>query len=145
MSDEQTAAGAEKAPRQRRNSGTETRKRGSVKPVRFDPAELARIEAAADRQGLAFGSFVRAAALAAAEGKGLAALPVRSVRRKPVDKELMARLLGQLGKVGGNLNQIVKMAYGGLDRAGRAEAAEVLIELRAIVPLILEAMGRPQP
>lgn len=130
------------ATAERRRSGSETRQRQAAKLTRFSPDELAQIEAAAERYGVTFSGFVRAAALSAADGKGLATLPVRSVRRKPVDKELMARLLGQLGKVGSNLNQIVKLAYGGLDRAQRAEAAGILAELRDMVPLIHEALGR---
>nr|WP_142640223.1 plasmid mobilization relaxosome protein MobC [Sphingomonas sp. IC081] len=113
--------------------------------MRLDDDELAAIEAAADRYGLTFSSFVRAASLSAAQGKGLAGLPIRSVRRKPVDREMLARVLGQLGKIGNNLNQLAKNGYSGLDPAERAQVAEVLGEIRALAPQIMDALGKGGP
>lgn len=102
---------AEQQPR--RVSGSEKRQRTERAFTRYSPAELAEVQDAASRYGVTVGTFTRSAALTAARGEGLSALPVRSVRRPPVEREALARLLGQLGKVGGNLNQLAHAANSG--------------------------------
>lgn len=113
-------------------SGSEKRQRKAVKLIRFSDQELAEIEEAASRAGLTFSSFGRA--------KMLGSVPVGSVRRPPIERELLARTLGQLGKVGSNLNQIARAAH--LDRSDRAEIMDAVIELRGLLPQITEALGQ---
>jgi hypothetical protein len=122
-------------------SGSETRQRKAAKLTRYLPDELAEIEEAASRAGVTFSSFVRAASLTAARGgpKGVS-LPVRSVRRPPVERELLARLLGQLGKVGSNVNQIARAAN--RKQNDETEIAETMQAVREAAQAIMKAMGQ---
>jgi hypothetical protein len=56
------------------------------------------IDEAATRAGLSIGAYLRALALGSAGP--------RAVRRPPVERRELARLLGHLGKVGSNINQL---------------------------------------
>lgn len=103
----------EKRPRK---SGSENRQRSRIIGFRADPVERAEIEDAAERAGLTVGSYVRAMVL-------------KKVRTAPTvkpsfDKVLLTKILGDLGKVGSNLNQIARNLNEGalvsLGRIGRA-------------------------
>lgn len=56
---------------------------------------------------------------------------------------MLAKALGQLGKVGSNLNQLARAAN--LDRAERVEAMLTIAALRELLPAFLEALGRRKP
>jgi hypothetical protein len=71
-----------------------------IPPVRCTAEEQAAIKMAADRAGLSVGAFLRAAALGDAGP--------RAVRRPPIERKELARLLGHLGKVGSNVNQLAR-------------------------------------
>jgi hypothetical protein len=116
----------------RRASGSEKRQRTATKLIRFTPAELAQIEEAASRAGLTFASFGRA--------QMLSALPPRSVRRPPVEKELLAKILGQLGKAGSNLNQVARAANIGRDQLEETRTA--IAEVRLAVQAVMRMLGR---
>jgi hypothetical protein len=66
----------------------------------------------------------------------------RAVRRPPIERKELARLLGHLGKVGSNLNQLAH-AYNGL---GRVPALDELTTMRRQVKelrdALLAALGR---
>ena len=64
----------------------------------------------------------------------------RSTRRAPIERETGAKILGQLGKIGSNMNQIAHSAHLGL--AVEAQLTGALAELRATLPVMLEALGR---
>lgn len=113
-------------------SGSQTRKKLHMVTTGYDAEELARLDEAASRAGLTRASFQRVQTLAQPK--------TRSTRRAPVEKELLARLLGQLGKCGSNLNQIAKAAN--LDRAERADVAAAVAEVRAAAEVVITAMGR---
>jgi hypothetical protein len=114
-------------------SGTEKRVRDRILTVRLSAEERAAIDEAADRAGLVVGSYARQAMLGAPAP--------RQVRRPPVERRELARLLAELGHIGGNLNQLAKavntgvVAYGGEIEA----ALDGLQEVRAA---ILAALGR---
>jgi hypothetical protein len=114
-------------------SGTETRRRSLAVMARVTPEERAEIEAAAERAGLTLGSFIRERLLTA---------PVtRAVRRPPVQAAALSKLLGQLGKIGGNLNQIAaRLNAGATGRPAEIDAA--LLTLRETGDRILELLGR---
>ena len=112
--------------------GTETRKKSHLVTSRYDPDEYAELEEAASRAGLTRASYQRVQSLSKPK--------TRSTRRAPIDRELLAKVLGQLGKVGSNLNQIAREAH--FDRFERADLATALSVLRALVPLLLKALGR---
>lgn len=86
--------------------GTETRKTTELVAIRLTPEDHARIVAAGAAQGLGPSSFARVATVLAAGG------PAPDVRRKadPIRQDL-ARVLGELGKVGNNVNQLTRVAH----------------------------------
>jgi hypothetical protein len=100
--------------------------------IRFDDDELARVEEAASRAGLAFASYGRA--------QMLGAPAPRSVRRPPIEKELLARVLGQLGKVGSNLNQVARATNSTGAEIDEVRAA--IAEVREAAQEVMRALGR---
>jgi len=88
-------------------------RRDIICSFRLTPVEAAYLDAAgrALRQPRQRADFARAAALHAAKIRVPEAPRAvrRPSRRKPTyDVELLAKILGQVGKVGGNLNQLAK-------------------------------------
>ncbi len=122
-----------KASGRRSRSGSETRQRRHTKLIRFDDAELAKVEASASQAGLTLASFGRA--------QMLGEVAIRSVRRPAVEKELLAKVLGQLGKVGSNLNQVARAAN--TDGADAAEVRAVLAQIKEAAREVMQALGRP--
>ncbi len=115
-------------------SGSETRRRNTSIMVRVTPQERDAIDALSMQKGLTLAAFLRAAAL------GDPGPRARS--RIPVDEALLRQLLGQIGKVGGNLNQIAKR----LNSGGVAAASEVwaaLADYRELRQAILAALRTP--
>jgi hypothetical protein len=114
-------------------SGTEKRIRDRSITVRLSDDERAAVDAAADRAGLTPGSYARQAMLGAPAP--------RQVRRPPVERRELARLLGELGKIGGNLNQLAKAANTGIVPYGN-EIETALHGLQEVRGAILKALGR---
>lgn len=114
-------------------SGTEKRARVTHLTVRLSADERAAVDAAAERAGLTAGSYARQAMLGAPAP--------RQVRRPPVEKRELARLLGELGKIGGNLNQLAKAANQGLV-VYTGEIDAVVGSLQEMRGAILAALGR---
>jgi hypothetical protein len=112
--------------------GSENRKKSFLVTSRYDEAEYAELDEAASRAGLTRASFQRVQSLAAPK--------TRSTRRAPIERELLAKVFGALGKVGSNLNQLAHASH--LDRADRAEIMATVAEMRALVPDIQAALGR---
>jgi hypothetical protein len=105
-----------------------------IPPIRCTEEERVAIKAAADQAGLSVGAFLRASALGNAGP--------RAVRRPPIERKELARLLGHLGKVGSNLNQLAHA----FNRNGRVPGlAELNLIRRHVVELrdaLLAALGR---
>ncbi len=105
-------------------------------PVRCTAEERAAIKAAADKAGLSVGALLRALALGDAGP--------RAVRRPPVERKELARLLGHLGKVGSNLNQLAHA----FNRDGRVPGVVELNGIRGHVvemrDALIKALGRDQ-
>jgi hypothetical protein len=114
--------------------GSETRKKTRLVTSRYDADEFAELEEAASRSGFTLASYQRIQSLSKPK--------TRSTRRAPIERELLAKVLGQLGKIGSNLNQIARDAH--LDREVQAEVVAELPVLRGVVPLLLKALGREQ-
>lgn len=113
--------------------GSEKRARTKHLTIRFTPEERAAVDEAAERAGLTPGSYARQALMGA---------PVpRQVRRPPIERRELARLLGALGHVGGNLNQLAHTANTGMPIDG-AEITAALASLSAVRDAILRALGR---
>lgn len=84
----------------KRDWRTINRQRDKIIGFRATPEEAAIIREDAERAGMTVGAYLRKLALDA---------PVpRQSRRPPVEKQELARLLGDTGKMGSNLNQIAK-------------------------------------
>jgi hypothetical protein len=113
--------------------GSEQRARSKHLTIRLSPDERAQIDQAAERAGLTAGSYARQMLLRA---------PVpRQVRRPPVERRELARLLGELGHIGGNLNQIARGVNFG-DGVDMWELTHVLSDLGPVRDAILKALGR---
>ena len=119
----------------RKRSGSENRARGGVVAFRVSTEERAELEEKAELAGLSLGSYVRQCVLTAPK--------TRTVRRPPIEQKLLAQLLGQLGKAGGNIHQILK--HMNFD-AGvmHSELRSALVSFEEAAGAIMEAMGRGQ-
>ena len=114
-------------------SGSEKRARSAHLTIRLTPEERSAIEASAERSGLTAGSYAREVLLGAK--------PPRQVRRPVVEKQLLAKLLGELGKHGGNLNQLVRSLNQGL-LVYEDEIQRTLADIRAMRDAVMIALGR---
>ena len=118
-----------------RRSGSARRRKYASLTIRLSPEERAQIAADAARAGLSLGGYVRVRLCAAPS-------PIRAVRRPPVNAEILARVLAQLGRVGGNLHQLVRhLNFGDYDAL--TDAPVVLAELRQVSATIMGALGQP--
>lgn len=116
----------------RPRQGSERRQKTRLVTSRYDAAEFAELDEAASRAGLTRASFQRVQSLASPK--------TRSTRRAPIDREMLAKVLGALGKIGSNLNQSTHAAH--LERLEKGELLATATQLRATLPLLLEALGR---
>lgn len=123
-------------PKKTKRTGSEKRLRPGIVGFRVTDAEREELEAAADKAGLTLGSYIRSCVLSAPQ--------TRAVRRPPIEKALLAQLLGQIGKVGGNIHQIVKHLNFG-EGVDRAQLRSALTSFEEAVAAIMEAMGRKAP
>ncbi len=124
-----------KTDRPKTRSGTQVRRRVHMVTTAYNDAELTELDEAASRAGLTRASFQRVQTLQTPP-------KTRSTRRAPIERQLLAKTLGQLGKIGSNLNQVARAAHIGRDEL--AELGAVLKELRAAGGEIMQALGRPQ-
>lgn len=106
--------------------GSENRQRAKRVTLRFSEAEYDKLCAKADKAGLSLSAFLRHAALGSAGP--------RAKRKPPIDRELFARALAQLGKLGSNVNQLAKYGNQGrlVSNKHLKEAAEQIAILRAV-------------
>lgn len=111
-------------------SNSRTRQRPEAATSRYTPEEWAVVAAKAAAYGQSVGQYQRAAALQIAE------LAAPRVRRRPTPElEELRRLLGQVGKIGSNVNQIAAVLNAGEAPTPNAleSALASVVELRAIV------------
>ena len=116
-----------------KKSGTEKRQRNKVLQVRLSDAEFAEIEAMADRAELTPASYARSVLLNA---------PAPRAKRRPaVDTVQVAKLLGEVGKIGSNINQIAHQLNAGTGTSSNAIAA-ALADVAEMRKACMEALGR---
>ena len=110
-----------------RRSGSEKRVRTSLLALRLTADERALIDRSAERAGLTTASYARRTLLGATTP--------RQVRRPPVERQELARLLGHMGQLGNNINQIARVLNGGseFDEKGHRAALSALQEMRKAV------------
>ena len=100
MSDRQS-----EAPKKKGRSGSAKRQRDCVIKIRTKPEERAKIAANADAAGLCLSSFLRI--LGTGEQRS------HERRRPTLDMTLLAQAMAQVGRIGGNLAQFLKLANRG--------------------------------
>ncbi len=108
--------------------------RGKFVAVRCSATEHATITAAAAQAGLTVGPYLRALALGS---PGL-----RAVRRPPVEKEGLARVLGEIGKLGSNVNQLARVANTNGDTPATDRLDVIAAELATIRAALMQSLGR---
>jgi len=108
--------------------------RGRFVAVRCSETEHAAISEKAAQAGYSVGAFLRNLALGDAGP--------RAVRRPPVERRELARLLGHLGKVGSNINQLAR----GFNQTGVLPGfPEILAaqrDIREVRDALMKALGR---
>lgn len=116
-----------------KRSGSDKRKRARLLQIRLSDAEYNRIAAHAESVGVAAAAYARMQLLDAP--------PPRASRKPPANKEAIARLLGQIGKLGGNVHQIVRRLNVGIGVPAERidEALAAVADMRAAC---MEALGR---
>lgn len=114
-------------------SGSDTRQRTKTVTVRVSAEERAQLEALSSRAGLAAGAFLRAAAFGGAGP--------RAQRRPSADHAVLRQLLGELGRVGNNLNQIARTLNTG-QSADLPELREALSAYLGVRNAIYRALGK---
>jgi Bacterial mobilisation protein (MobC) len=109
-------------------------RRDRVLRTRVSTPELDQLTARATEAGLSVGAFVRAAVFGNAGP--------RAVRRPPVERAQLARLLGEMGKLGSNVNQIARRLNATGDRPGAPEIDQMRGEIAAMRAMLMQALGR---
>lgn len=102
--------------------------------LRCNDHERAAIKAAAAEAGFSVGAFLRLLALGDAGP--------RAVRKPPVECGELARLLGALGKIGSNVNQIAKAIHTTSNLPSWIELAEIKNDIAAMRAAVLKGLGR---
>ena len=113
--------------------GSEKRARTTHITVRLSEAERGAIDWAAERARLTTGSYVRRILLGAP--------PPRQVRRPSIDRVELVRLLGQIGHVGSNINQIAHAFNAGTPPTAGA-LYDALSDLKTVRDAVMSALGR---
>jgi len=102
--------------------------------VRCDDAEYAAIEAAAARAELAIGPYLRSLATGSPGP--------RSKHKPATERRGLAQVLGYLGRLGSNVNQLAHVANMKGDLPARQELAGIAADVRTMRDTLLEALGR---
>lgn len=113
---------------------SEKRQRGVVKGIRFLEDEFNAAAANASAAGMSFGAYVRAAATGNAGP--------RAQRRLPVDAQLLRETLGQIGRVGNNVNQLAYQANAHDQLPMEAELRAMRAMLDRLADEIMTALGK---
>jgi hypothetical protein len=114
-------------------AGSDKRQRGKIQPVRCTLEEFNAIAAKADKAGLSTAGFMRAAALGDPGP--------RAQRRPPADHKALRQILGHIGRIGNNINQIARA----LNAGEQASLKDLPAALRAYLDIrkaIFEALGK---
>jgi hypothetical protein len=102
--------------------------------LRVTAADLARIEEKAQESGLKIGGYLRALALGSAGP--------RAVKRPRVEREQLARLLGEIGKLGSNVNQLAKWSNTEKAPASLPELAQIRADIATMREAVMKALDR---
>jgi hypothetical protein len=131
------AATATKPPRRRapwRGRPRVAAAKGRRIAVRLTDDDHSFLEQTAKEAGLSVGAFLRTIALGTAGA--------RAVKRPPIDRKQLAKLLGEIGKLGSNVNQIAKWANTDRAAPSRAEIARMCEDIAAMRAEVMKALDR---
>jgi hypothetical protein len=117
----------------KKSSGSEKRKRGPRVYSRVTEEELSRIESDASAHGLSVGGYLRWLAIDKPQ--------TRAVRKPLADVQLLAQIKGQVGRIGGNVHQLLKLANRG-DIPWTEEIAHAAKEVSDFLALAAEILRR---
>ncbi len=120
-------------------AGSNKRQRGKIIASRCLDEEFTAIAAKAEKAGLAVAAFMRAAALGYAGA--------RAQRRPLIDHKALRQYIGQVGRLGNNINQIARALNSG-EKASLPELQQVLRACIDILNRINDALGKkhgPEP
>ena len=114
---------------------SETRQRTKGVYIRLTPSELERLDSLAQAAGLKRAAYTRQKALGDAGP--------RAQRQPSADRQELAELLGQIGKIGSNVNQLSHRAnidgFGAVSKADMKAVVTAVSDMRAA---LMEALGR---
>lgn len=99
--------------------------------MRLSVDERTEIESRASAAGLSIGGYCKSVILEKA--------PPRASRRPPLEMQELAKLIGQVSRVGSNLNQIAKQlnSHSSIELPELQSALDDLSEIRAVVMMVL--------
>lgn len=117
----------------RHRRGSETRQKQHRITFRLSEGEHAQLLAAAEREALTIGSYIRS--------RCLATPTTRAQRRPTIEVQTLASLHGEINKIGSNIHQVLKRINFGETPEGR-EVHEAFTGCREIIAAIRAAMGR---
>ena len=115
-------------------SGSDKRQRNKRSYIRWTSDEFNEAAARADKSGLGLAAFLRAAVLDGDAGP-------RAQRRPPIDHKALRQHLGEVGRVGNNINQIARALNSG-EKANLPELQQVLRACIQIMNGINDALGK---
>lgn len=116
-------------------AGSEKRQRDAQIKIRCTADEFSAAAAKADKAGISLAAFARTAML---DSPG-----PRAQRRLPVDATLLRQVLGHLGKVGNNLNQIARHLNTNGDPHGIVpDLHNALADQARLRDMLYEALGK---
>jgi hypothetical protein len=108
--------------------------RHKVTHERWNAAEHAALMAAAAQAGLPAGAYIRSLVLGAPGP--------RTRRQPPANQAELARLLGELGRIGSNVNQLARIANTTGDMPPDAQLATIAGDVRAMRDALMTVLGR---
>ena len=103
-------------------------------PIRFTPQQFELLSGRARACGLSFGAFARDVLLGSPSP--------RATRKPPIEKAELARLLGGLGNLRSNANQIAKAFNRRGDIPETRDIAEMNHDFAILRDAIMKALGR---
>lgn len=111
---------------------SETRQRNKQVKLRCTDEEFDTIAAKADEAGFSIAAYARASMLGEAGP--------RARRRRPADQAALLQILGQIGRIGGNVNQIARQ-LNTRDKASLPDLRKALKAYLGIRAAIYQALG----
>jgi hypothetical protein len=101
--------------------------------VRVTKADREKITEKAQEAGYKIGGYLRALALGSAGP--------RAVKRPRIEREQLARILGETGKLRSNWNQLAKWANTEKAPASQAELAQIRADITLMREALMQALG----